>query len=120
MTIEIMNPFSVAIDLESGILKNPARTLTRKASDMLGHYSDGTALEKLIRDQQDPLHYTVQETPVPESYGQLMYCVSILEPGLVGDEFYMTKGHYHQIPETRGDLFMLARRRLYDDEDRRR
>jgi hypothetical protein len=31
-----------------------------------------------------------------------MYCISKLQPGLVGDEFFMTKGHYHTVVETEG------------------
>jgi glucose-6-phosphate isomerase len=53
---------------------------------------------------------------VPETTGNLMYCISKLQPGLVGDEFFMTKGHYHQVKETaelylclKGEGFMLMK-----------
>lgn len=108
MSIEnLMMPFTVEIDLESAGMKNPKRSLVRRASDMKGHYKDATALEKLIADG-NPVHYEVQETPVPEKYGELMYCISILRPGLVGDECFMTKGHYHKIPET-SEIYLCLR-----------
>lgn len=103
----LMDPFSVDIDLEKGIMLNPARILTRKASDMKGHYKDAATLEKLI-ENGNPVHYEVQETPVPEKYGQLMYCMSILQPGLVSEECFMTKGHYHSIPET-AEIYLCLR-----------
>ena len=37
---------------------------------------------------------------VPEKYGHLYFCISKLQPGLVGDEYFMTKGHYHTVLET--------------------
>jgi glucose-6-phosphate isomerase len=89
--------------------------LVRRASDMRGHYRDAAALGALVASG-DPLHYEVFEIPVPEEYGQLMYCISTLQPGLVGEECYMTKGHYHTVLETaevylclRGEGYMLMK-----------
>ena len=111
----IMQPYTVELDLEAGTMLNPARTLARHASDMRGHYADTAALAALIADG-DPLHYEVFDVPVPEQYGQLMYGISTLQPGLVGDECFMTKGHYHTISETaevyqclRGEGVMLMK-----------
>jgi len=112
---EIMQPFGVGFDLEQGVMLNPSRHLERHASDMRGHYADAEALERLIADG-DPLHYEVFEVPVPERAGQLMYCISTLQPGLVGEECFMTKGHYHSVAETaeiylclRGEGYMLMK-----------
>lgn len=92
------------------------RTTVRRASDMRGYYADADALERIIREEGDPVHYEVFENPVPAAQGHLMYCISKLQPGLVGDEFFMTKGHYHAVRETaelylclRGEGFMLMK-----------
>ena len=95
-----MDPFGLSIDLETGVMKDPRRTLVRKASDMKGYYKNENSLQELIDSKGDPVHYEVFEVPVPEENGHLMYCISTLQPGLVGDEFFMTKGHYHSIPGT--------------------
>ena len=102
-----MDPYAVKIDLESGKMLDPAKRLVRRASDMRGHYADEAALKRLIAEQGDPLHYEVQEMSVPEEYGHLLYCISRLEPGTVGEECFMTKGHYHTIPETAEVYFCL-------------
>jgi glucose-6-phosphate isomerase, archaeal len=96
----IMAPFTVNYDLSTGEMLNPKSHLIRRASDMRGHYADSGALEKLISEGGDPLHYEVFETPVPEEYGHLMYCISKLQPGRIGQEFFMTKGHYHTVSQT--------------------
>lgn len=96
---EIMAPFGVDIDMVEGVMEAPDRHLVRTASDMLGHYQDAAALEALI-DAGDPVHYEVFEKSIPEEYGHVLFCISKLHPGVVGDECFMTKGHYHTIPET--------------------
>ena len=93
-------PFAIDIDIENGIMLKPQRHLVHRASDMRGLYKDEQALEELIQIQDNPVHYEVFETPVPEEDGHLMYCISKLQPGIVGNEFFMTKGHYHTITET--------------------
>ena len=48
--------------------------------------------------------------PVPEEYGQVKFCISKLYPGTVGDECFMTKGHYHAVLET-GEVYLCLRGR---------
>ena len=75
---------------------------------MRGYYADETALRRLIEEKNDPLHYEVFETPVPEEYGHLMYCISKLQPGKVGEECFMTKGHYHTAINT-GEIYLCLK-----------
>ena len=104
-----IQPFSANIDLDAGTMTDFTSKTERRASSMRGHYADKAALERLIADG-DPIHYEVFEKPVPEEYGHLMYCISTLLPGLVGDEYFMTKGHYHSVLQT-GELYLCLRGR---------
>lgn len=104
-----IQPFSVDIDLVEGAMPAATRRTARNASAMRGHYADGAAFERLVA-AGDPLHYEVFEVPVPEEYGHLMYCISKLQPGLVGDEYFMTKGHYHTVRQT-GEIYLCLRGR---------
>ena len=104
----LIDPFSVLIDLENGAMPEHTRHLIRRASDMKGHYADSKALESLIISG-DPLHYEVFEIPtIPEEAGELMYCISKLQAGKIGDEFYMTKGHYHTVADT-AEIYLCLR-----------
>ncbi|MDB6154043.1 MAG: glucose-6-phosphate isomerase [Chthoniobacteraceae bacterium] len=103
-----IEPFSVDYDLVAGVMKEPANRLTRRASDMRNYYRDGAALDALIAEGGDPVHYEVFEHPVPNEYGHLMYCISDLKPGSVGDECFMTKGHYHTRINT-GEIYLALR-----------
>jgi glucose-6-phosphate isomerase len=108
-TVKLMPPFGVDIDLAEGVMVDPDRHLVRKASAMLGHYRDADALARLIA-AGDPLHYEVFEKNVPEERGQVMFCISKLEPGDVGGECFMTKGHYHTVRET-AEVYLCLRGR---------
>ena len=90
-----MNPFTVTIDLAENIMHGADKRNVRCASAMRGYYRDAAALDKLIRDGNDPLHYETFEKHVPEEAGHLLFCISKIQPGVVGDEYFMTKGHYH-------------------------
>lgn len=104
----LINPFSVALDLEKGLMQDAKHHLVRRASDMRGYYADEAALQRLIDDHRNPVHYEVFEVPVPEQSGHLMYCISTLQPGQVGQEYFMTKGHYHSVPNT-AEIYLCLR-----------
>ena len=102
-----MLPWGIDIDLAEGTMSKPDRVLVRKASDMRGYYQDEAALQRLIA-QGDPVHYEVFEKTIPEQYGQLLLCVSKLHPGRVGEECFMTKGHYHTVSGT-AEVYLCIR-----------
>jgi len=103
----LIEPFSVDFDLADGVMQNPSHHLMRRASDMRGYYRDSLALDALVA-AGNPVHYEVFERPVPNEYGHLMFCISELKPGCVGEECFMTKGHYHQRVNT-GETYLALR-----------
>jgi glucose-6-phosphate isomerase len=104
----LINPFGVAMDLEQGLMARATNHLVRRASDMRGYYKDEGALQRLVTEHDNPVHYEVFEVPVPEEQGHLMYCISTLQPGLVGQEYFLTKGHYHTVPNT-AEIYLCLR-----------
>ncbi len=108
---KLMEPFGMTIELAEAVMENPERRLVRNASSMQGHYADTGAFEKLVQDG-DPLHYEVFDKAIPEEYGQLSFGISKLQPGTVGDEFFMTKGHYHTVAET-AEVYLCLRGKGY-------
>lgn len=107
-----MAPFGEDIDLVNGVMANPDRHLVRNASVMRGYYADEAALDRQIADFADPLHYEVFEKNIPEVHGHLMFCISKLQPGRVGEECFMTKGHYHAVGGT-AEIYLCIRGRGY-------
>lgn len=96
-------PFSLRLDPLSGSLEPYTTRTERRASHLRGAFLDRGALETLV-EAGDPVVYEVLQHDVPEEVGQLVCCTTVLHPGTVGDEYFMTKGHYHEVRAT-GELY---------------
>ncbi len=100
MPEELDQPFSFNIVRAEGmILSEYDIHITRRLSAMQGQYLDQQAYETLLAEG-DQLLYEVYEVKRPEVAGELLHGISIVYPGKVGDEFFMTKGHFHSILDT--------------------
>jgi glucose-6-phosphate isomerase len=101
-------PFSAHFDLLSGLSKDYAST-KRPLSRMAGMYEDGDAFRKQVAEG-DPNVYEFYELTMPESPNELLFGTSIVYPGKVGREYYMTKGHFHTILDTPEVYYCLSGR----------
>ncbi|MCB0095209.1 MAG: glucose-6-phosphate isomerase [Caldilineaceae bacterium] len=77
--------------------------IQRPLSAMRGQYHDVAAYEALLATGDIEL-YQVYENTRPAAAGELPHGLSILHPGRVGDEYFMTKGHFHRVLET-GEVY---------------
>ncbi|MFN8082107.1 MAG: glucose-6-phosphate isomerase [Kineosporiaceae bacterium] len=99
-------------DLHSG-LSTRRQPLQRRLSAMAAMYADQQAAARAVQES-DPLVYEFFDMGVPEHSGEVAYGTSITYPGRVGQEYFMTKGHFHTVLDTaeayyclRGNGFML-------------
>jgi glucose-6-phosphate isomerase, archaeal len=102
VTETTVKPFNLDFDLITGLSQSKEST-KRPLSKMKGMYANDTAFEEAVK-KDDPLVYEFYELDLPETPGNLLFGTSILYPGKVGDEYYMTKGHFHTILET-GEVY---------------
>lgn len=79
--------------------------IQRHLSKMAGQYLDQQAYQELLAEE-DKLLYEVYELHRPEEAGELLHGISIVHPGQVGDEYYMTKGHFHTVLDT-GEIYYI-------------
>jgi len=84
--------------LETGISGDKASS-KRCLSNLRKMFADEAALEEMIA-KEDSLVYEFYEMGVPEHPGDLAFGTSICYPGKVGDEYFMTKGHFHTVLDT--------------------
>lgn len=86
-------PFTHQVNPD-GTIRNAQMMQTRRLSDMRGFYADLEA-EAALADE-NPLIYEVYYSYNPaETEGELGICSTIIRPGKVGSEYFMTKGHFH-------------------------
>ena len=104
--------FSVDFDLTDGLSKT-AEATKRHLSQMAGMYQDQEAVKKIL-EKEDPVIYEFYELGCPERAGDLAFGTTMIHPGTIGDEYYMTKGHFHNIVDTaevyytlKGEGYML-------------
>ncbi|MGE5581414.1 MAG: glucose-6-phosphate isomerase [Bacillota bacterium] len=93
-----VNPFALYFDLKSGLSTDKAST-KRYLANMRGMFADEAALEAMIA-KENTMVYEFYELGLPERPGDLLFGTSITYPGKVGDEYFMTKGHFHTILDT--------------------
>jgi len=98
--------FLVDYDLNTGLSKN-AESTKRYLSNMKGMYADDAALEEMLK-KEDTLVYEFYEMGAPEVDNELAFGTSITYPGKVGDEYFMTKGHFHVILNTPEVYYCLS------------
>lgn len=86
-----------SINWQTGMLTGAAvQSSSKKLGAIRGLFHDQEAAQKMPADL---VLYTVQAyMPVPEgTEGGLFWGNTTLQPGKVGDEYFMTKGHFHNI-----------------------
>ncbi|MCX7708774.1 MAG: glucose-6-phosphate isomerase [Clostridia bacterium] len=101
-----VNPFAMYFDLKNG-MSNEKKTTKRYLSNMKGMFSDEAALEEMIKTE-DKMVYEFYELGLPETPGDLLFGTSITYPGKVGNEYFMTKGHFHTILDTAEVYYCLS------------
>ena len=99
--------FTIDFDLKTGLSKSEAESSKRRVSNMRGMFVDEAATEEMIKNG-DPLVYEFYEMGAPEKAGDLAFGSSITYPGKVGNEYFMTKGHFHTILETAEMYYCLS------------
>jgi glucose-6-phosphate isomerase len=99
---EYTKPFTHQV-LADGTIPEAASVTRRHLQDLQGLFADTKAEAALI--PENPLVYEVFEASGnPEVAGQLRYSTTVMRPGKVGNEYFMTKGHYHAQGD-RGELY---------------
>lgn len=95
--------FTMDIDLSTGKSKT-ADTGKRFLGDLKGLFADEDACKEILKNE-NPLVYEFHGLPAPNHPGDIGFGCSIVYPGKVGNEYYMTKGHYHNDIDT-GEAYL--------------
>lgn len=100
-------PFTFSLSSTHFIPSQFDRHIQRQLSSLNGYFLDQDAYDAAL-SQGDVLVYEVYELQRPEETGELLQGVSIIHPGKVGREFYMTKGHFHAVLDTAEVYYCLG------------
>lgn len=93
-------PFTAQIDLITGSIEaSEQRVVSRTLDDVNGIFESSCQGSELV--------YEVFNLDVAETNSELQTCTTRLYPGRVGDEYYMTKGHFHEVRD-RSEIYLTT------------
>ena len=88
-------PTSVQLDIHDGKFEPCLELEQRKVSDLAKMFSDKAAIDDILR-RGDRLVYEIRYYPFFTSNSDMALGTTIIFPGKVGNEYHMTKGHFHE------------------------
>ena len=97
-----MFPLGVLIDSNSGAMNPSTGQYSKRLSELRAIYQDQKALDEILAKQGDLVVYEVQEFTQPDA--DIFFGTTTMYPGRVGEEFYMTRGHFH-LRRDRGEVY---------------
>jgi len=78
--------------------------IIRKLGDMKNHFQDKEEVKKILNEGKNPLIYTVYRKDLDDKKN---LSLTLMKPGKIGKEFFMTKGHRHDKPHK--ELYVLVK-----------
>jgi glucose-6-phosphate isomerase len=92
----VILPFSTVLDGVNGAMEPHNFIVERRLSEMADVFGNREAARERLAADGDIIVYYAYEAAVPHEGNQLVYRTTVIEPGNVAGEFFMTKGHHHQ------------------------
>jgi len=86
------------VDISSGQLKGATNRYVKTFNDLEGLYGDTAAFHALVSQRGTDVAYEVTDYKASSNPGDIIIGVTRMEPGKIGDEYYMTRGHIHARP----------------------
>jgi glucose-6-phosphate isomerase len=89
-------PCSIAFAADTGVISQATAHYQKRLSSLRGLFLDAEALEWRIQQEKDPVCYENYAFNESKAEGDLFFGTTIIYPGKVGSEYYLTRGHYHR------------------------
>jgi glucose-6-phosphate isomerase, archaeal len=81
---------------------------TKYIRELDGIYADQASFQALVETSGDSVAYQVDEVRFSDKVSDLITGLSVLQPGKVGSEFFMTRGHLHQRADRAETCYCVA------------
>ncbi|MBY3031732.1 glucose-6-phosphate isomerase [Rhizobium leguminosarum] len=94
----LLEPGIGYVDIAAGQLKGATNRYVKTIRDLEGLYEDAEAFAAVVAARGDEVAYEVTDYKPSANAGDIIIGVTRMEPGKVGREYYMTRGHIHARP----------------------
>jgi glucose-6-phosphate isomerase len=99
----VREPAALSITSD-GTMTGRSSRYRKRVDDLVGVHLDTSAFDELLAADPGFVVYQVEENRVDEHQGGLVIGTSTIEPGRVGSEYFMTRGHLHAVAD-RAELY---------------
>jgi glucose-6-phosphate isomerase len=91
----LSEPVRLLIDVGNGGMDGATGHYEKRLSELGGLYLDSAAHAAAVQRYGDPVVYAVDDFRPSADAGDLIFGVTRMLSGKIGDEFYLTRGHIH-------------------------
>lgn len=92
-----MEPRRLVVDVETGSLAGGTGRYEKRLSELAGIYGDPASFQALLAASGDPVVYAVEDLKPSAAPGDMIFGITRMKPGKVGDEYFVTRGHIHAV-----------------------
>jgi glucose-6-phosphate isomerase len=94
--VNYLPPFAAFLNTELLEIQPNTGGYVKYIRELNGIYADREKFQQLIESRGGEIAYRVNELRFAERGNDLITGISVLNPGKVGSEFFMTRGHLHR------------------------
>src|SRR6187431_65574 len=91
----LFEPAACQVDIAAGTMSGATGRYQKRLADLAGLYADEAAFQAAVATGGETIVYDVADFRPSAKSGDLIFGITRMSPGLIGDEFYLTRGHIH-------------------------
>ena len=93
--MKLAEPRSCEVSVADGLLRGGDGHYRKTYDDLVGLYADSEAFDALLAERQGQVAYEVTSYTPGSAVSDLIMGVTRMDPGKVGNEYFLTRGHIH-------------------------
>ena len=94
--MQINDPILANFKKTTGNFPQATGHYSKTFDELQGMYENELEFQKMLPNWRNRVVYEVWEHRSSENKGDLVFGTSVMKPGCVGDEFFLTRGHQHK------------------------
>ena len=94
--MKLSDPITADFKKISGFFPQATGYYSKTFNELEGMYEDEREFKKMLPKWNNKVVYEVWEHRSSKKKGDLVFGTSVMKPGRVGEEFFLTRGHQHK------------------------
>ncbi|WP_374649907.1 glucose-6-phosphate isomerase [Dongia sp.] len=95
----LFEPTACQVDVAAGTMSGATGTYRKRLADLAGLYGDEGAFAAAVQAGGNTIVYDVADFRPSARSGDLIFGITRMSAGCIGEEYYMTRGHIHAVAD---------------------